>query len=83
MLEVYRENLFLSAVEVNLLPLVTMLPRRWDHRLVEVYAADSDVSVSATNCRNDSIADAGTVIAECCRQVRRKFLEHWSQYLAL
>lgn len=66
------------TVEANLLPLVTMLPGGWDYRLVEVYAADSDISVCATNRCNDSIADAGAVIAKCCSQVGRKFLENWS-----
>lgn len=67
------------GIEADLLPLVTMLPGRWDHRLVEVHAADPDVSVSATNRGDDSIAHTGTVIAERCCNVWRKFLEQWSQ----
>lgn len=56
-----------------------MLPGRWDNRLVEVHAADSDISVSATNRRDHSIAHARAVITERCRQVWRKFLGQWSQ----
>lgn len=73
-LEVYRENMFPLAVEANLLPLVTMLPRRRDHRFVEVHAADPDIPVPAANRRDDCIAHARAVITERRRQVGREFL---------
>lgn len=52
-----------------------MLPGRRDHSLVEVHAADPDVSVPAPDRGDDGVTHAGAVIGERCGQVGREFLQ--------
>lgn len=51
-----------------------MLTGGREQRLIEIYAADPDISICATNRCKYNTAGARAIVAECSGDVRCKFL---------